>query len=347
MKVSGTMLRLALLACSALLSVSGQVQDDVPAATIRVDVRLVRVLATVKNPAGALVGSLERADFALRDNGALQDISVFERQTDQPLSVAILIDNSGSTAKDLKYETDSVTRFLHSLVKEGNAEDAFALYSFNWEVVQLNGFTRNVAAVERSLRAMRGEAGTSLYDAVLLASREVENRRGRKVLVIITDGGDTTSRADFQRAVEAAQLADAVIYPILVVPITNKAGQNVGGENALATLALRTGGRVFEPSAGAALDQAFDDIIRDLRTQYLIGFYPKDVPLNPDRFHALTLTTGKAGLVVKSRSGYYGEALAPARPEQGGEVSVRSGGETIRQPKKPQPAVGTAERKKR
>ena len=156
-----------------------------------------RILATVKDPSGALVGSLEKDDFEVRDNGVPQQISVFERQTDQPLSVAVLIDNSGSTAKDLKYETESVTRFLRALLREGNPEDAVALYSFNWQIVKQNGFTRNVAAVERSLRALRGEAGTSLYDAILLASRDIEDRHGRKVLVIVTDGGDTTSHSRF------------------------------------------------------------------------------------------------------------------------------------------------------
>ena len=125
-----------------------------------------------------------------------------------------------------------MTRFLRALLPEGNPEDAVALYSFNWQIVKQNGFTRNVPAVERSLKALRGEAGTSLYDAILLASRDIEDRRGRKVLVIVTDGGDTISHSDFQRAAEAAQLADAVIYPVLIVPITNDAGRNVGGENA-------------------------------------------------------------------------------------------------------------------
>lgn len=335
--MTGTIRRLALLACSLAAALSAQSRDEQPPEpTIRVDVGLVRILATVKDPSGALVGSLTKSDFTVRDNGAAQEIAVFERQTEQPLSVGILIDNSGSTAKDLKYETDSVTRFLGALVKEGNPADSFALYSFNWEVVQLNSFTRNVAAVERSLRSMRGEAGTSLYDAILLASRDLESRRGRKVLVIITDGGDTTSSADFQRATEAAQMADAVIYPILVIPITNKAGQNVGGENALTTLALRTAGRVFEATAAAGLDHAFDDIIRDLRTQYLIGFYPKDVPLTKDRFHSLSLTAGKPGLSVKSRSGYYGDASLAAPVESGGALA-RPDGESVRLPRKTAP----------
>jgi Ca-activated chloride channel family protein len=280
--VTGTKARLALLLFSSVGTAAAQ-----EPATIRVDVQLVRILATVKDPSGGLVGSLSKGDFSVSDNGVPQQISVFERQTDQPLSVAVMIDNSGSTAKDLKFETDSVTRFLHALFREGNPEDMAALYSFNWEIVKQNAFTRNLSAIEHSLRLLRGEAGTSLYDAILLASRDIEERHGRKVLVIITDGGDTTSRSDFQRATEAAQLADAVIYPVLIVPITNDAGRNVGGENALATLALRTGGRVFVPSVGAALDQAFDQILRDLRTQYLLGFYPKDVPPTKERFHTL------------------------------------------------------------
>ncbi len=275
---------------------------------IRVNVQLVRILATVKDPTGALVGSLERSDFEVRDNGALQQISVFERQTDQPLSVAVMIDNSGSTAKDLKYETDSVSRFLRALLREGNPLDSAALYSFNWEIVKQSAFTRNVPVIERKLRALHGEAGTSLYDAILLASRDIEDRQGRKVLVIVTDGGDTTSHTDFQRAIEAAQLADAVIYPILVVPISNDAGRNTGGENALTTMSLRTGGRVFQPTLGAELDQAFDQILRDLRTQYLLAFYPKDVPLTKDRFHQLQVAARDPALRVVARSGYYGEA---------------------------------------
>jgi Ca-activated chloride channel family protein len=282
------------------------------------------------------VGSLEKADFEVRDNGVAQQVSVFERQTDQPLSVAVLIDNSGSTAKDLKFETDSVTRFLHALLREGNPEDAVSLYSFNWEIVKQNSFTRNVTAVERSLRSLRGEAGTSLYDAILLASRDIEDRKGRKVLVIVTDGGDTTSHTDFQRATEAAQIADAVIYPVLVVPITNEVGRNVGGENALTTLSQRTGGRVFEPSLGAALDQAFDQILHDLRTQYLLGYYPHNVPLTKERFHSLEITLVKPGLQVKARNGYYGEAQsgsggsgAPAR------VNSMPGSDSVRPPRPP------------
>jgi Ca-activated chloride channel homolog len=337
-------MRLALPLLSAFLGTAGiaaaQTATQQDESVFRTDVQLVRILATVKDASGALVGSLEKPDFEVSDNGVPQQISIFERQTDQPLSVAVLIDNSGSTAKDLKFETDSVTRFLRVLLKEGNPMDAVALYSFNWEIVKQNSFTRNVPAIEHSLRLLRGEAGTALYDAILLASRDIEDRQGRKVLVIVTDGGDTVSRADFQRAAEAAQLADAVIYPVLVVPIVNDAGRNTGGENALSTLAERTGGRVFEPSLGAALDQTFDQIIHDLRTQYLLAFYPKNVPVTKERFHTLNISLHDPHLQVKARNGYYGEAQSAGSQGRGdsGPVSdsVRKRKPPAPQPSKPQ-----------
>ena len=269
---------------------------------------LVRVLATVKNPAGQLVGALNKEDFEILDNGVPQQIAVFERQTEQPLSVAMMVDASGSTAKDLKYEVDSVVRFFHALFAEGNPKDAVALYSFNYQVTLHNFFTHNEGPLEHSLRSITGEAGTSLYDAIYFASRHLEDRDGRKVIVIVTDGGDTTSVKDFHAALDSAQLANASIYPVLVVPIENDAGRNLGGEHALTTMALGTGGRVFQPTLGAAMDSAFTEIIKDLRTQYLLAYYPKDVPLTKNRFHRLEVRTHRSDLRVTARNGYYGEA---------------------------------------
>jgi Ca-activated chloride channel homolog len=279
--------------------------------TFRVNVQLVRVLATVKDAQGRLVGTLEKNDFRILDNGAPQQIALFERRTEQPLLVSLLIDNSGSTAKDLKYELDSVNRFLRAFFAEGNPKDALALYSFNYEVRQLTRFTRSHSRLESSLRGLKSEAGTSLYDAIWLSSEELEKHEGRKVIVVVTDGGDTTSTKDFHAALKAAHLADAVIYSILVVPITNDAGRNIGGEHALATFGERTGGRVFAPSLGAGVDKAFSDILKELRTQYLLGYYPKNVPLTSDPFHKLEIhATGD--LRVSARNGYYGETESSA-----------------------------------
>lgn len=292
-----------LVSLPVLLLTSAFAQDP-----IRVDVRLVHVVATVKDPSGALIGSLDKQDFTIFDNGVPQDISIFERRTEQPLSVALLIDNSGSTAKDLKYEVDSVVRFLRALFREGNPEDAVALYSFNYEIVKQHRFSRDVASLEKPLRTLRGDAGTALYDAIYLASGELQQRQGRRVMVIVTDGGDTVSNKDFHAALQAAQLADCVIYPILVVPIENDAGRNIGGENALTSLARGTGGRVSLPSLGASMDRAFEQIIRDLRTQYFMAFYPRNIPLTKDRYHRLELKVNRPELQVLTRSGYYGDA---------------------------------------
>jgi len=274
----------------------------------------VRMLVTVKDASGQLVGSLNKADFTVYDNGVKQDIALFDRQTEQPLSVAMMVDTSASTGIEKSYELDSVSRFLRVLLTEGNPDDNVSLYTFDWQVWQRSPYTRRYTQVDSVLKQLKSTGGTSLYDAIYLASRDLEYRKGRHVMVLITDGGDTTSSKDFHQALEAAQLADTILYPVLVVPITNDAGRNVGGENALATLAAGTGGRVFTPSLGAQLDRAFDDILRELRTQYLIGFYPKDIPPTKDRFHTLKVTLANStpaaasrGLRVSTRSGYYGE----------------------------------------
>lgn len=296
---AATLLLFAL--CLAALALS---QDNV----IRVNVRLVRMLVTVRDASGQLIGLLNKNDFTISDNGVPQDIAVFERQTEQPLSVALLVDTSASTGIQMHYELDSVSKFLRSLLGEGNPEDRVALYSFNWRVNLHTGFTRRYERLDQQLKTLRSEGGTSLYDAIYLASRDLEGRDGRHVMVVVTDGGDTTSTKDYHQALESAQRTDTVMYPILVVPITNDAGRNTGGEHALTTLAAGTGGKVFMPSANAELDRAFSDILHELRTQYMVGYYPKGIPLTKDRFHVLKVNVKDRNLRAITRTGYYGES---------------------------------------
>lgn len=285
---------------------------------IRVDVRLVRMLVTVKDSYGRLIGSLNKEDFTVQDNGVRQDLSVFERHTEQPLSISLLVDISGSTAKELRYEIDSVLRFIKAVYREGNPKDAVALYTFNYDVTRVAHFTRRAERLERGLRALKPEGGTSLYDAIYLAAGDLEDREGRHVVVVVTDGGDTTSVKNFHAALQALHRADTVLYAILVMPITNDAGRNIGGENALETLAAGTGGRVFYPSVGASLDEALADILRDLRTQYLLAFYPRNLPPSKDRYHTLRVTVDHPGLRAIARNGYYGDSEpGGVRPPQG------------------------------
>ena len=302
------MRRLVRVIAPLLLVLGGLAQEQEN--VFRVDVKLVRILATVKNSAGELVGSLQKGDFEVRDNDVQQEIALFERHTEQPLSIALLFDTSGSTGIEIKYEVESVQRFLRALFKEGNPGDRLALYTFSDETVQQTNYTRRAADVESALRGIRTQGGTSLYDALFFASHSLTDREGRHVIVVVTDGADTTSGKTFHQALEAAQRADTVIYSILVVPIKNEAGRQIGGEHALATMAARTGGRVFAPSSGEELDEAFGEILRDLRTQYLIGFYSRGVPPSKDPFHRLEVQVKKPDLRVLARSGYYEESAA-------------------------------------
>lgn len=298
-------MRRVFIAGALLLSATVAIAQE---PVFKVNVRLVRLLATVKNLAGDLVGSLEARDFTVTDNGVKQDIAVFEHQTSQPLSITLLIDVSASTSKDLRYEITSVTKFLEALVREGHPDDAAALYAFNDQVTLLSYFTRRLTRIEDRLRGLKAEAGTSLYDAIYLATPALRDREGRHVIVAISDGGDTTSSKKYMDALDAVQKADAIFYPVVVVPITNPAGRNTGGEHALETLAASTGGRAFYPTIGAALDRAFTEILRDLRTQYLLGYYPTGVPTGDGNFHSVRVELPqRRELRISTRTGYYGE----------------------------------------
>jgi Ca-activated chloride channel family protein len=278
-------------------------QDQTPTFSVKVD--LVRLLVSVRDRNGKLITDLDKSDFQISDTGTPQQIAVFERNTSLPLSVAVLIDTSGSTLIDLRYEVQSVQRFISNLLRSGNAADAFELFSFNWRTNLEVDFSRSKARAERALRALHGEGGTSLYDAIFLASDTLSNREGRHVMIIVTDGGDTTSLKKYEDALVAAQQADAVLYPIVVIPVQADAGRNVGGEHALATLAASTGGRIFNPQGFSQLDTAFTDILFELRTQYLLGFYPRDVRQQPRLFHPVHVELHDPQFKVNARTGYY------------------------------------------
>jgi Ca-activated chloride channel family protein len=273
--------------------------------TFSVKVNLVRLLISVRDAYGGLVTNLNKQDFRVLDSGVPQEIAVFERNTSLPLSVAILIDTSGSTQIELHYEVDSVMKFIPTLLEAGNPDDTFALFSFNYRTNLEADFSRNPRRAERALHALHGEGGTSLYDAIYLASDELSSREGRHVIVVVTDGGDTTSYKKYEDALFAAQRADVAMYPVVVVPIEGDAGRNTGGEHALATLATSTGGRIFNPDGFEQLDQAFTDILKELRTQYLLGFYPRGVRDQPRLFHPLKVQVRDSSLRITARTGYY------------------------------------------
>ncbi len=311
-------LAVVLLLVAAVFPAPGQIQDS--DTVFRVDVGLVRLLATVKDAHGALVGDLTRDEFVVYDSGVEQEITLFEHRTSQPLSVALLVDTSASTGLKLGEETSSVIRFLNALFGEGNPDDAVTLYSFSDDVTLQSSFTRRLKRLESRLSTFKADSGTSLYDAIYFSSHAVERRDGRRVLVVVTDGADTTSVKSFQDATEAAQQADAIIYGITIIPVMNDPGRHIAGENALFSLAEGTGGRAIAASLGDALDQAFDSILNDLRTQYLIAYYPRDLPYSTDRFRRVEVKVTRPDLRVVTRTGYYEEYgnQAPRPSDRGG-----------------------------
>jgi Ca-activated chloride channel family protein len=271
----------------------------------RSSTKLVNLIVSVKDPKGQTIGDLSKADFTVTDNGVTQTISVFEHHTEVPLSVSILIDTSGSTAKDLEYEVGSLRKFVRALLKEGDPRDAVSLYAFNHEVTRRTSFTRREGRINDALNGLKADAGTSLFDAVFLASEDLETRDGRHVMIVITDGGDTTSKQNFQSSLRRLQLGEVVAYPILVTPITTDPGRNLGGERVLAQYASNTGGRVFEPVESNKLDRIFTEILRDLRTQYLLAYSPQNQPAESPAFHPVKVTVRRPELRVSVRSGYY------------------------------------------
>src|SRR5262249_46296374 len=157
-----------------------------------------------------------------------------------PLSIVLDIDTSLSTRKDLPLELNSARRFAHTILRP---VDALALYAFSEVVSEVVPFTADLRSIDRGIDRIRPGAATALYDALYLGSQALEPRQGRKVMVVITDGGDTVSRVNYKEAVRASQEAEAIVYSIIVVPIEASAGRDTGGEHALIQLSTDTGGK--------------------------------------------------------------------------------------------------------
>ena len=247
------------------------------------------------------------------EEGVPREVAVFERRTNRPLSVALMLDASLSTAIELRYERQSAGRFLASLLGRGSQPaDNAAVFAFSSGVVALSPFTRDHRKLEQALQRVRPETGTSLYAAVVSASDALARREGRRVIVLITDGGDTTSHLRFADALRAAHSSESAIYALIVLPIRSDAGRNRGGEHALLTLAKNTGGEAFIQHGAENLDEAFGQILRSLRTQYLLGYYSRhDQAATGGDFRNVEIQVVRDGAVVLARSGYFAPAGTP------------------------------------
>jgi Ca-activated chloride channel homolog len=278
---------------------------------LRVSVRLVNVFTTVTDSHGAPVANLGKDDFKVTEDGLVQSVRVFDRESELPLSIVMEVDTSPSTERDFKLEVLSAKRFARQIMRP---VDRLAVYQVTEHVDQLTPFTPDLRRIERGIDNLRVGPGTSIYDAIFLGSEALMDREGRKVLVLITDGGDTTSKADYNAALRRAQQSEAIVYSIIVVPVEADAGRNLGGEHALIQISKDTGGKYYYAEGINELDAAFRQISEELRTQYLIAYYPnRQVADSPFRRIKVEVTKkdgdGKAYL-VRHRAGYY---TAPAK----------------------------------
>ncbi len=272
---------------------------------IKVDVKLVNLFVTVTDEHGSPVGNLTKENFRVFEDGKPQKISVFGKESELPLSIVLDIDTSLSTRKDLPLELASARRFAHTIIRP---VDALSLYDFSEVVSQDLPFTADLKAIDRAVDRVHTGAATALYDAVFLGAQSLENRQGRKGLVVITDGGDTASQIDYQGALRAAQQAEAIVYSIIDVPIEASAGRDTGGEHALIQLSEDTGGKYYYASSIAQLDQAFRAISDELRTQYLLAYYPSQRIADSDFRRVEVKLTGlpeAANYKARHRTGYY------------------------------------------
>ncbi len=274
--------------------------------TLHMDVRLVNVFVNVTDRNGAIVGGLTREDFAVAEDGRPQEIAVFERQSELPLNLTLAIDTSGSVRKDMSEEADAARRFTHALLRR---QDQMSLLQFATDVHELTPFTNKVSQIDRGLSQLHGDWATALYDAACLGAERLGGKEGRRVLILVTDGDDTASSATYAKALEQALRNEVMIYSIIDVPIEASAGRDLGGEHALITLAEQTGGKSFYVNEGG-LDKAFARVSDDLRTQYLLGYYPRN-QVKGLSFHRVQVTVPRAAAMdfnIRHRTGYFADA---------------------------------------
>jgi Ca-activated chloride channel family protein len=261
---------------------------------ITVNVNLVSVLVSVLDDHNRPAPDLPREAFQLYEEGVLQKIEIFEAETQQPLDLALMIDSSLSAHKEIAFEREASAHFIRQVLRPG---DHLSVFSFDESVRQIANFSDSVATLQEAVRKIVDGAGTSIYDAVVFGSRALEKRPDdhRRVIIMVTDAGETTSRADFDAARKAALHAGILLYTIVVRPVKSESGRNTAGEHALETITDTTGGAMFFPDSAQDLDIIFDRIDRELRTQYRLAYYPN--PRGPANTYR--------GIEVKVLSGDY------------------------------------------
>jgi VWFA-related protein len=278
---------------------------------IRVQVNLVNLFATVRDKRSKqIISSLEQNDFNVSEDGAPQQISFFSKDSKLPVTLGLLVDTSGSEQNTLGAEQEAATRFLMRVMRKG---DLTAVFSFDTDTDLLADFTDDVGVLDRAIRRARINApsgqgplaqqgpGTVFYDAVYLACHDkLASEAGRKALIILTDAQDEGSQLRVQDAIEAAQRTDTVVHILL---IGDSFHFNVN-EGVAKKLTDETGGRTIVVRGEKNLEQAFDQISDELRSQYTIGYYSTNAARDGS-YRKVKVDTTHKDLDVLTRRGYY------------------------------------------
>jgi Ca-activated chloride channel homolog len=278
-------------------------RDSTPVkGTVKVNVNLVTVLVSVLDGHNRPAPDLPLDAFQLFEEGVQQKIDVFESETQQPLDIALMIDSSLSNHIEKASEEDAASNFIQQVL---HPDDRLSVFSFDETVRQLPpNFSDKIPALKEAVHKIQDGAGTSIYDAVLLGSEALQRRHGerRRVIVMVTDAGETTSRTDFESARKAALRAGILLYTIVIRAVKNENGRNTAGEHALQTITDSTGGAMFFPDSPAELPVIFDRINSELRTQYRLAYYPN--PRGPANTYRTIEVKVLPGYTARHRTTY-------------------------------------------
>jgi VWFA-related protein len=298
-----------LAAISLVIPAPASPQDQ----TIHVGVPLVNVYATVLDKKNATVPNLNQSDFKILEDKVEQKISFFSRESTLPLSIGLIMDTSGSEAGKIELEQQSASQFLHRVLRPG--DKAFVL-AFDAGANLLSDWTSNIPTLDRAIRrtlvgigyndkVQPGQfvpGGSHLYDVIYTAClKKMASETGRKTLVIITDAHDEGSAMEITDAIEAAQRSDTLIEMLVVRNGLVGASRSPEIAN---RIAVETGGSAINITGQFRLEDAFDKISDELRTEYSLGYYPSNS--KPDgKYRHLKVEVANKDYKVQAREGYF------------------------------------------
>ncbi len=284
--------------------------------TIRINSDLVNVVVTIGGKSSKAPLDLKPEDFEILEDGAPQEIANFARDADQPLKMVMLYDTSLSVAQRLNFERRASARFFERVMRP---QDRAAVFSVSTDVVVLQDFTNKVPLLIDATRQLKAQGATSLYDGIFLAAEHLKDAEGRRVIITVSDGGDTTSNKGLLEALAQAQKSDAVIFAVFTGNLTPSQNlRDLAAERALEALTRETGGEVLKPKLPAGwqpgeeadelslkeLDRAFANLAEQLRTQYVLGFFSTNEKRD-GAFRKLNVRIKKPDYIARARTGYY------------------------------------------